>query len=407
MILQIKLYIQVIHIHTGGIVASLSPLPFKNKQSMSFSDEYLPASIRGQMDDYLALAQGKLGKKVAETFVKLKPLIYNKDGSINEAVRKEIQGMLPEKYKVNGKSVLSTLHFESNTVYDASLYHRCPESYPDLNVPKGTINPHIGCTLSKVEPLSNTQDNYIVGPNRNRWTYIPAGLKEMDPNIKPGLLIFNDGERYMDPEGQINVPGVLDTLIHNKTIPPTIAVFIEHGDFAQRLWETGSLCDSYAQMLLTKVIPNVEKEIGRKLTSDPKKKFIGGFSSSAACAVNIAYNHPDVFGGAISHCGGFVCLESGNLHEIPLKFRMTPRKDIKIFMTTGENDASPPGGDLRIMNLLMANCLKYAGYTFRFEYGMGSHNLSHAGSLFADTLNWMFNDNSPVGSASGSGMSKL
>ena len=51
----------------------------------------------------------------------------------------------------------------------------------------------------------------------------------------------------------------------------------------------------------------------------------------------------------------------------------------------------------------MANCLKYAGYTFRFEYGMGSHNLSHAGSLFADTLNWMFNDNSPVGSASGSG----
>ena len=93
MILQIKLYIQVIHIHTGGIVASLSSLPFKNKQSMLFSDEYLPASIRGQMDDYLALAQGKLGKKVAKTFVKLKPLIYNKDGSINEAVRKEIQGM--------------------------------------------------------------------------------------------------------------------------------------------------------------------------------------------------------------------------------------------------------------------------------------------------------------------------
>ena len=63
--------------------------------------------------------------------------------------------------------------------------------------------------------------------------------------------------------------------------------------------------------------------------------------------------------------------------------------------------------ELTSLLFLMANCLKYAGYTFRFEYGMGSHNLSHAGSLFADTLNWMFNDNSPVGSASGSGMSKL
>jgi enterochelin esterase family protein len=38
----------------------------------------------------------------------------------------------------------------------------------------------------------------------------------------------------------------------------------------------------------------------------------------------------------------------------------------------------------------MASALDFAGYDFRFEFGVGGHNLSHGGALFAETLRWLF-----------------
>ena len=41
----------------------------------------------------------------------------------------------------------------------------------------------------------------------------------------------------------------------------------------------------------------------------------------------------------------------------------------------------------------MHNTLEYSGYNVRFEYGFGGHNLRHGGSLFAESVRWIFDKN--------------
>ena len=47
----------------------------------------------------------------------------------------------------------------------------------------------------------------------------------------------------------------------------------------------------------------------------------------------------------------------------------TPRKPIKVFLQSGENDVHSPFGHWPTANQAMAKALEYAGYDFRFEYG--------------------------------------
>ena len=40
----------------------------------------------------------------------------------------------------------------------------------------------------------------------------------------------------------------------------------------------------------------------------------------------------------------------------------------------------------------LAAALKYRGYDFRFEYGMGGHIYIHGMSILPETLQWMWRD---------------
>ena len=70
--------------------------------------------------------------------------------------------------------------------------------------------------------------------------------------------------------------------------------------------------------------------------------------------------------------------------------RSTERKDIKVFLQSGEMDADIILGSWPLANQTLASALEYAGYDFRFEFGTGGHNLRHGGSLFAETLRWLW-----------------
>lgn len=89
----------------------------------------------------------------------------------------------------------------------------------------------------------------------------------------------------------------------------------------------------------------------------------------------------------LAHCGSFTNLRGG--HQFPFWVRQTPRKPIRVFMTSGELDAQIPQGDWPLANKVMANALQFAGYDVRFEFGKGGHNLRHGGALFADSLRWL------------------
>jgi enterochelin esterase family protein len=47
------------------------------------------------------------------------------------------------------------------------------------------------------------------GTSRAWWIHLPAGL---DPDRPSRVMVFNDGEAYLDKAGWFRIPGVLEDL---------------------------------------------------------------------------------------------------------------------------------------------------------------------------------------------------
>ncbi len=221
--------------------------------------------------------------------------------------------------------------------------------------------------------------------------YVPA---QCDPAKPAALMVFQDGARYLGPEA--SAASVLDNLIHAGTIPPTIAVFIEpgaegpglpiYGGPGNRSVEYDSSGDAYARFLLGELLPEVT--LGLSVSTDPALRTLVGLSSGGHCAFNLAWERPDSFGKVVSHCGSFVNLRGG--HELANKVRSSERKDIKVFLQTGEHDLDIVFGHWPSANRQLAAALAYRGYEHRLVIGSGGHSLAHGGAIFPDTLKWLF-----------------
>jgi enterochelin esterase-like enzyme len=259
-------------------------------------------------------------------------------------------------------------------------YHPCPEARVAEDVARGRVASYPGWAQSRLYP----------GTERDLWIYTPANF---DPRAAaPALIVFNDGGGYLDRDGPVRAAAVLDTLIHNGEAPPTIGVFVMPGRAeaspAQRSIEYDSVTDTYVRFLLEDLLPFVEAEIGCALTADPAHRTMCGISSGGICAFTAAWYRPDAFGRVLSHCGSFTAIRGG--HNYPFLIRSTPRKPVRVFMQSGENDADIIFGSWPTANKEVAASLEFAGYEVKFVFGEGGHNLRHGGAVFADSLRWLW-----------------
>jgi enterochelin esterase-like enzyme len=257
-------------------------------------------------------------------------------------------------------------------------YNPGPEAFEEA--PRGQVASFRDWSGSRIFP--DTQ--------RDLWIYTPAGF---DPGgAAPALMVFNDGGAYLDRNGPVRAAAVLDVLIHKGEAPPTVAVFVMPGRKAdspqQRSIEYDSCTDAYARFLLEDLLPFVEAQIGCALTTDPAWRTTCGISSGGICAFTAAWYRPDAFGRVISHCGSFTAIRGG--HNYPFLIRSTPKKPIRVWMQSGENDADILFGSWPMANKEVAAALAFAGYEVKFVFGEGGHNLRHGGAVFADTLRWLW-----------------
>ncbi len=96
-----------------------------------------------------------------------------------------------------------------------SQYRLGPDSLPQPGVPKGQIRgPYV--IQSKVFP----------GTQHTFWVYVPA---QYDPAKPAALMVFQDGQGFMDPNGDLRAQNVMDNLIYRREIPVMIGVFINPG----------------------------------------------------------------------------------------------------------------------------------------------------------------------------------
>jgi hypothetical protein len=289
-------------------------------------------------------------------------------------------------------------------------YPPTADSLPQPGVPKGKL----------IGPLE-FKSKVIAGTVRRYWIYVPV---KYDANNPPNLLVFQDGQRAINPQGPLNIPVVLDNLIAKGDIPATLGVFItpgntgtEHypdnlgtGNPNHRAPEYDALSDAYTRMLIDEILPEVAKTY--KFTDDPKRRAIGGTSSGAICAWTVAWHRPDAFGNVISMIGSYTSIgyhpatatepmiPGGDTY--PGLIRKNPIRPIRIFLQDGTNDLNNEHGNWHLANEQMLSSLQWANanadekkipgarYDVRYEWGDGAHSDVHGGWLLPGILRWMF-----------------
>lgn len=260
------------------------------------------------------------------------------------------------------------------------------------------------------------------GTVRRYWVYVPA---DYDPAQPPNLLLFQDGQRAVNPSGTLRVPAVLDELIRQRAIPSTLGIFVTPGHRGthypgnlgmnnpdHRAEEYDSLSDDYARLTLDELLPTVAKRW--RFTNDPKRRVVGGTSSGAMAAWTVAWRHPDAFGNVLSFIGSYTSIGLKlNRDGTPLTYggdaypgliRKSPIKPLRIFLQDGRNDLDNEHGNWFLSNQQMLKALEWANghaelqgevgprYDINHVWTDGTHSDTDAGSLLADALRWVWRD---------------
>ena len=281
-----------------------------------------------------------------------------------------------------------------------SQYRLGPDSMPQEGVPRGEIRGPF--TLpSKVYP--GTQHTY--------WVYVPA---QYDPAVPVSLMIFNDGQAFKDPDGDVRGQNVLDNLIYRREIPVMLAVFInpgrtpeqsepnaqEWGDHTtNRPTEYNTPDDRYARVITEELMPVLYR--GYNISHDPDQHGIGGTSSGAIAAFMVAWERPDQFRKVLSIVGSFVNLRGGDAY--PERVLANPTKPIRIFLCDGRNDNRGVRNgnpyDQRLdwfyQNVRLMKALTAKGYDVNYAWGMNLHGQKFGGAIMPDMMRWLWRD-SPV-----------
>jgi enterochelin esterase-like enzyme len=232
------------------------------------------------------------------------------------------------------------------------------------------------------------------GTSRRVWVHVPAGHDAAAP---AGLVVFQDGWWYLDPEGQVRAGILLDNLVGSGVLPPTIGVFVDPGVFTEvddpderknRSVEYDAFDDRYATFLLEEVLPLVQDQW--PLSADPSDRAICGGSSGGNCAFTAAWWRPDQFGRVIAFLSSFAQMPGGNPY--PDLIPSTPTKPLRIFLQAGHRDLHWNEAEWNWLanNLRVAAALAEAGYDFRLVLGDGGHSPNHGGVLLPDALRWAF-----------------
>jgi enterochelin esterase family protein len=224
-------------------------------------------------------------------------------------------------------------------------------------------------------------------------------------------MIFNDGQAFMNPEGDIRAQNVMDNLIYRREIPVMIGVFINPGrrpdqpEPTPREWgdrttnrptEYNSLDDRYARVIVDELLPALDKDYN--ISKDPEHHGIGGASSGAIAAWTVAWERPSHFRKVLSIVGSFVNLRGG--HVYPELVRKTDKKPIRIFMQDGRDDnrALRPDGtydqnrDWFYQNVRLMQALTEKGYDVNYTWGIGRHGQKQGGAIMPEMMRWLWRD---------------
>jgi enterochelin esterase-like enzyme len=276
-------------------------------------------------------------------------------------------------------------------------YQLSPDAISQAGVPKGEIK---GPFTLPSEAYPGTQHTY--------WVYVPA---QYDSKVPASLMIYNDGQAFMAPEGDIRAQVVMDNLIYRRELPVMIAVFINPGRRpdqpeptlsnwgdrdTNRPTEYNTLNDKYARVIVDELMPVLYKEYN--ISKDPERHGIGGSSSGAIAAFTVAWERPEHFRKVLSNVGSFTNIRGG--HADPDIIRKNEKKPLRVYLVDGRNDnrgvrpdgSYDPTRDWFLQNVRMQQALTEKGYEVNYAWGIQKHGQKMLRTVFPDMMRWLWRD---------------
>jgi enterochelin esterase-like enzyme len=275
-----------------------------------------------------------------------------------------------------------------------------------------------GVPVGKLSEKLTLKSAIYDGMVSNYWIYVPA---QYDATKPAAVMVFQDGEGYLDRKGNHPALNVLDNLIAEGKIPVMIGVFTNPGDISgspgtptynfveaygkkwsrtlkdsMRSTEYDTVSDRYARFLHDELLAAVAKQYN--LRTDAYSRAITGMSSGGICSFNVAWQRPEDFSRVISWIGSFTSIQwhedpavPDGGQDYPDKILREDHRNMRVWLQDGSNDQeNPKYGSWPMANIRMANALKLKGYDFRFSFGVGPHSAGEGGAEFVDEMIWLW-----------------
>lgn len=287
-----------------------------------------------------------------------------------------------------------------------------PYSYLKPRVPRGTLTEKAVFT-SKI--YDGMQSDY--------WVYTPA---QYDPKTPAALMVWDDGQQFINRDSSsIRLLEVIDNLTYEKKLPVIVCVFTMPGvatmaagtpfyqavqkaakadtpaarTSALRGVEYETLSGQYARFLRDELLPEVQAKFN--IRADGYSRAIAGLSSGALGAFNAAWEQPDQFSRVLAWVTPFTSgqwqpgmRDGGNIY--PFRIRKEPKKNLRIWLQDGCDDAENANGSVPLQNIEVANSLKLQGYDFYFSFGVGGHSPMQGSAELPQSLAWLWRGYDPA-----------
>jgi iron(III)-enterobactin esterase len=188
----------------------------------------------------------------------------------------------------------------------------------------------------------------------------------------------------------------LDALIAEGKIPVMIGISVGNGggdaQGSERGLEYDTMSGLYGEFVEKEVLPRVEAQARVQLTKDPDARATIGYSSGGACALIMAWYHPELYHRVLAYSGTFVNQQWPYNRQMPHGawtfhehlIAENPRKPLRIWMEVGDRDLLNPNvmrdgmHDWVLANENMAKALAAKGYHYQFVFARNAGHVDRA-----------------------------
>jgi len=241
---------------------------------------------------------------------------------------------------------------------------------------------NIGSKIDTFKITSRLLDN-----TRNIYVYLPPEYGKT--NRKYPVIYLFDSFIYLN---RVEVPNVLDNLIHENKIEPMVAVFIDNPTSTSRKYEL-PLNPTFKDFIVTELVPEIKNKY--RITNKPAETIIGGMSYGGLASTYIAFNCDSVFGKVLSQSGSFWRdLEWYDNNGVDIRgdwlinqFKIEENKNLKLFLDWGLQENWCLSSGRRMVKVMDKKDYKYKFIEFN-----GWHDWSNSRKTFPEGLLYLVND---------------